>query len=349
MPMLSPALPALESIQHRQAGIGDAASLCEFARRIFVETFAPSNTPENMDHYVQRAFTTQQIQSELEDTSNIFILLEHEQKLVAYYKLQTVFDRTDASIPESILNNKSILLERFYLDAEWQGSGLAQHMMHHCIELVQSLNQDLIWLGVWEHNPKARRFYEKQGFQVVGSHIFMMGNQAQTDHWMSLSLQSTNDALQIIEVNESLEQYLDAAKILFREYQESRGLPLDFQNFDKEIDSLPAKFVPPSGALYVAFWGQQPVGCVAFYEWGPGICELKRLFVKPETQGKSIGRKLMERAILDAKNAGYRFMRLDSLRRFEAAGNLYPKLGFYDIPPYNENPYDDVYYMQLDL
>jgi GNAT superfamily N-acetyltransferase len=154
--------------------------------------------------------------------------------------------------------------------------------------------------------------------------------------------------LRIVEVNAEPE-HLENAKALFREYQLSRGLPLDFQGFDREIENLPGHFRAPSGALYVALWDEQPVGCVAFYEWASGICELKRLFVKPETQGKSIGRKLMERAITDAKNLGFVHMRLDSLRRFEAAGRLYPKLGFYEIPPYNDNPYPDVYYMELQL
>lgn len=348
--MLSPSYhpSVLNAFTFRQAMVPDSAALTEFAREIFIQTFEPHNTRENMAHYLENHLTSRHIEAELADPDNVFMLLEHQDRIVAYYKLQLVFDRSDPSIPAVVLEQPSVFLERFYVGSDWHGAGVAGHLMRHCIDFAKTQNINLLWLGVWENNRRALRFYEKWNFKRIGQHPFKMGDEVQTDYWMCLSLKEEVDSLQIIEVNEA-PRYLSAAKALFREYQETRGLPLDFQGFDQEIENLPGHFVPPSGALYVALWDGQPVGCVAFYQMEPEICELKRLFVKPKAQGKAIGKKLTECAIAEAKLQGYRVMRLDSLRRFEAAGRLYPKLGFYEIPPYNDNPYPDVYYMERQL
>jgi len=143
---------------------------------------------------------------------------------------------------------------------------------------------------------------------------------------------------------------LEAVKALFQEYQAFLGIPLDFQNFDAELASLPGKFAPPDGRLYLAKLdngsNSQPVGCVAYYRFSEDTCELKRLYVKPDCQGKALGRQLFERAIQDAKAQGYRRMVLDSLRRLDKAEKLYIQFGFTEIPPYNTNPHTDVYYME---
>ncbi len=140
---------------------------------------------------------------------------------------------------------------------------------------------------------------------------------------------------------------LEAVKDLFREYQRFLGIPLDFQDFETELAELPGKYAPPAGALYLARWSGQPVGCVAFYPFPDPVCssdqatstcELKRLYVKPNCQGHGAGRQLFERAMIDAKALGYQRMILDSLRRLDKAGNLYLKLGFTEIPAYNHNP-----------
>lgn len=332
--------PTLD-LQFRKATIDEAASLCDFARRIFIEAFGPDNDPEHIADYVSKAFTPEKIRDELADPQNVFILAEHESAPVAYYKLQLNFDRSDSSFPALVLEKPSTLLERFYVDAHCRGHGVAHQLMTHCIQQAQLHNKAIIFLGVWEHNLRALKFYQKWDFTQIGTHTFVLGDKKQLDYWMGRSL----SPLSILEINEA-PQHLENVRKLFQDYQISRRLPLDFQGFDQEIVNLPGKFVPPFGALYLALWNNQPMGCVAFYELEPGICELKRLFVKPEAQGRSLGRSLMERAIADAREAGHQRMRLDSLRRFEAAGNLYPKLGFYEIPPYNENPYEDVYYME---
>ena len=148
---------------------------------------------------------------------------------------------------------------------------------------------------------------------------------------------------------------LDTVKALFREYDaflhalDARLLPLAHQDMDAEMASLPGRYDAPRGNLYLAFWDGEPVGCAAFYPMNDTTCELKRMYVSPKTQGKRIGLSLLERAVADARAKGYQFMRLDSIRRLEAAGRLYQRYGFTEIEPYNVNEHPDVYYMELAL
>ena len=141
---------------------------------------------------------------------------------------------------------------------------------------------------------------------------------------------------------------LAVIKILFREYNAFIGVDLAFQSFEAEMANLPGRYVPKQGGeLYLALWNDTPVGCASFYAFDKtrAIAEIKRVFVRPEGQGKGVGRALMERMIVDAPAYGVKTLYLDSLRRLEPARCLYEKLGFVDSAPYNENPYEDVYYM----
>lgn len=143
---------------------------------------------------------------------------------------------------------------------------------------------------------------------------------------------------------------LATVKTLFREYNDVLGFDLTFQNFERELAELPGKYHPQhNGQLYLAYADDKPAGCVAYYHFSPGVCELKRLFVRPEFHGRRYGKTLLQTAIEDARTAGYRTMVLDSLARLTAARKMYERFGFVDIAPYNENPYDDVYYMSLML
>jgi len=143
---------------------------------------------------------------------------------------------------------------------------------------------------------------------------------------------------------------LETIKNLFREYNEFIGIDLNFQDFEKELETLPGKYHPAQrGQLYLALWDESIAGCTAIYQLEEGICELKRLYVKLQFQGLRIGKSLIERAITDARCFGFEKMYLDSLCRLKSARTLYEKMGFYEIKPYNHNPYPDVYYMALNL
>lgn len=143
---------------------------------------------------------------------------------------------------------------------------------------------------------------------------------------------------------------LDEVKTLFLEYNEVLDIDLVFQDFDEEFKQLPGKYDPKkNGQLYWVTVNGESAGCAGIYEYEKGVCEIKRVYVRPKFQGQKLGKLLMETAIEDAKNLGYQKMFLDSLGRLIAAKQLYLKLGFKEIEPYNYNPHGDVYYMSLDL
>lgn len=143
---------------------------------------------------------------------------------------------------------------------------------------------------------------------------------------------------------------LGAIRTLFREYQDFIEVSLCFQSFDEELASLPGKYsAAKGGCLYLAEHEGQPTGCVAFYRIDDTTCELKRLFVRPRFHKQGIGKALMNRAIEDAAKVGYQTMILDTLRRLESAGQLYQRLGFSEIEPYNVNPHPDVAYFEKSL
>jgi ribosomal protein S18 acetylase RimI-like enzyme len=140
------------------------------------------------------------------------------------------------------------------------------------------------------------------------------------------------------------------ARVLFEEYAASLGIDLCFQNFAKELAALPGDYAPASGRLYLAVENDEVAGCIALRKLGEGICEMKRLYVRPAFRGTGLGRKLTERIIADASAIGYASMRLDTLPgKMDQAIVLYRSLGFKSIPPYYDNPYDDVAFMELEL
>jgi putative acetyltransferase len=137
---------------------------------------------------------------------------------------------------------------------------------------------------------------------------------------------------------------------LFLEYAQSLGLSLCFQNFEGELAGLPGDYAPPEGRLLLAEYEARLAGCVALHKLEPGICEMKRLYLRPQFRGKGLGRALADRMITEACLIGYQRMRLDTVEPvMPDAVAMYRKIGFHEIAPYRRNPIAGALYMELQL
>ncbi len=143
--------------------------------------------------------------------------------------------------------------------------------------------------------------------------------------------------------------HLAAVRALFREYERFLDVDLCFQGFEEEVAGLPGKYAPPEGALLLAVEGAKVCGCVALRALEPGVCEMKRLFVRPDCRGRGVGRALAAAVIAPAAAKGYAVMRLDTLPKLQNAIRLYEQLGFRTVEPYYHNPLPGVSYWELSL
>jgi ribosomal protein S18 acetylase RimI-like enzyme len=143
---------------------------------------------------------------------------------------------------------------------------------------------------------------------------------------------------------------IDQARELFLEYAKSLGFSLCFQNFDQELAGLPGDYAPPEGRLLLAEYEGQLAGCVALHKLDESICEMKRLYMRPQFRGKGLGRALADCIIAEARQIGYRQMRLDTVEPvMKDAVAMYRKIGFKEIAPYRPNPIAGALYMELQL
>ena len=169
-------------MQISRVNISDLKTLQELSRQTYSDTFAGDNTPENMQSYLEASFNEQQLSTELNNPDAAFYFAMTDNKAVGYLKLNFGPAQTE------LQDNNAIEIERIYVLKDFHGKKVGQFLLEKAVEIALERNASYIWLGVWEKNLKAIRFYEKNGFTPFGSHIFRLGDDEQTDIMMKLKL-----------------------------------------------------------------------------------------------------------------------------------------------------------------
>ena len=158
-----------------QAGTRDAKILTQLSITTFRDAFGPVNKQEDMDKYIAEEMNIERLTAELNDKDNLFFLVWYNGVLVGYAKLRT------AKTPEELKNCNPVEIERLYIQQAYQSKKVGAAIMSYCIDYAKSQKYDTIWLGVWEHNNRAIKFYEEWDFVLFGAHSFVLGNDEQTD------------------------------------------------------------------------------------------------------------------------------------------------------------------------
>lgn len=155
----------------------DLTALLDLAQTSFVQAFTEGNKPENVQAYLSQAFTSLQLEKEWKNPASTFLLASLEGKLVGYTKVNLAAAQTDVEDPDSLE------VARLYTLEEVWGRGVGQFLLDAALDFAKEKGKTFVWLGVWEHNARAIRFYEKNGFKAFGSHPFPFGDEVQND-WL---------------------------------------------------------------------------------------------------------------------------------------------------------------------
>jgi ribosomal protein S18 acetylase RimI-like enzyme len=166
------------SLTIREATVKDAVLIAEISHETFYETFAPLNTTENMEKFLNHQFTKGKLITEVGMPDNTFFLAYNGKEVVGYVKLR------DASVPVPLKNKKALEIARIYSVSSMIGKGVGKLLMETSIQFARKKQKELVWLGVWEQNRRAIEFYAKWGFQNFGETDFLLGDDIQKDYLM---------------------------------------------------------------------------------------------------------------------------------------------------------------------
>jgi ribosomal protein S18 acetylase RimI-like enzyme len=171
-----------ENIIIKIADKSEAALIADLSRQTFVDSFAQFNTKENMDKFMNVQFRREALMAEVGAPGNIFLVAYLASEALGY-----VYMRKSENPPE-LGDVPAIEISRIYIVQKAIGKGVGGLLMERSIEMAKERNEEIIWLGVWEHNHRAIAFYSKWGFEKFGSHPFMLGDDRQTDWYMKKNL-----------------------------------------------------------------------------------------------------------------------------------------------------------------
>lgn len=172
----------MEQLNIVKASILDIETLQAIGKQTFFETFAEDNTEENMANYLAESFSIEKISSELSNPESEFYFAKIEEKVIGYLKINAENSQTEQH------TDNSLEIERIYVLSEFKGKKVGQALYEKAMQIAQQKQVKFVWLGVWEENKSAIRFYEKNGFVAFDSHVFMLGDDKQTDILMKIKI-----------------------------------------------------------------------------------------------------------------------------------------------------------------
>lgn len=168
----------IRKVQHQEID-----KLQSIGKATFLETFSTSNSAENMQEYLDKGFDFQKLSAELKDENAAFYFAELDEEIIGYLKVNSGESQTE------IKDTAGLEIERIYVLNAYHGKKVGQLLFEKALEIARSRKASYVWLGVWEENPRAIRFYEKNGFVAFDKHVFKLGNDEQTDIMMKLKLE----------------------------------------------------------------------------------------------------------------------------------------------------------------
>jgi ribosomal protein S18 acetylase RimI-like enzyme len=239
---------------------------------------------------------------------------------------------------------------RVFVNPKFQKRGLGKLIMNKLEKKAISSGANKVKLDA---SLPSKKFYDTLGYRTCEKTYVKLENGKKLRYYkMDKALTKapqgkTKTAFKIL--NAQTGENLEVVRKLFEEYRDSLDFDLCFQNFNKELSNLPGEYAPPTGCLLLAMYEGRAAGCIALRRIDKKICEMKRLYVRPQFQRKGIGRALAEAIIERAKTAGYKQMRLDTTPTMDAARGLYESLGFEEIEAYRYNPLKGAVFMELSL
>ena len=168
----------MENISTRKVTLGDIYELQRIGKQTFFETFSWGNTEDNMKKYLEEGFSIEKLTSEMNDKNAEIYFAEFDKRVVGYLKINFGKSQTE------LKDDKAVEIERIYVPHEFHGKKVGQVLYEKAIAIAKEKHAEYVWLGVWEKNPRAINFYKKNGFVEFDKHIFMLGNDKQTDIMM---------------------------------------------------------------------------------------------------------------------------------------------------------------------
>jgi ribosomal protein S18 acetylase RimI-like enzyme len=172
----------MNSFEITKIGLEQLVPLQEIGRTTFLHTFSTTDTQENMEIYLEYAFSAEKLTAELENPNSEFYFATQKEVVIGYLKVNFGAAQTE------IQDANSLEIERIYVLQDYHGKQVGQLLFEKAMAIAEQKKVNFIWLGVWEENHRALRFYTKNGFVAFDSHIFLMGDEAQTDIMMKLVL-----------------------------------------------------------------------------------------------------------------------------------------------------------------